>query len=291
MRRFVPEWCATRDQVGYAQFRSAFNEYEALMAEADDAITTSFAAFNSMYMCGGSAEAARRPLYFLAKQELDDADQQITVMLATLSTAFKDHPRKAKIAGAVGQLRSNLAKYQESRMRLESLADAFETVPPLDQAFEPCAALAKRVADEAELYVQAGQTKHRLVTDISGALAASDEWCEGIEVTGPIPDKKVKKVGAPKTERSGGAVITFPKKVDVGNKPRQLPVDVKSPASGYGAITVTHGSKGIVATGGQVAEGSFGLLMTIPAKTKTGKATVTFALEGGPMVTGTIRLI
>lgn len=42
-------------------------------------------------------------------------------------------------------------------MRLETLADDFETVPPLDQAVEPCAALAVRVADEAELYVAAGQ--------------------------------------------------------------------------------------------------------------------------------------
>ncbi len=286
----MPEWCATRDQVGYAQFRSAFKEYQALMEDADDAITTSFGALNSMYMCGGSAEAARRPLYFLAKPALDDADQQVSVMLAALTTAFKDHPRKAKIVGAVGQLRSNLAKYQESRMRLETLADDYEAVPPLDQAFEPCAALAKRVADESVLYVAAGQAKNHLVGDISSALAASDEWCEGIEVTGPIPDKKVKKVGPPKTEKSGGATITFPKTVDVGKKALELPVDVKSPASGYGTVTVTKGSKGIVATGGQVSQGPFGLLMTIPAKTTTGKVTLTFALEGGPTVKGGIRL-
>lgn len=288
-RRYVPEWCGTRDPKGYEQFRSAFDEYQALMAEADEAFTDSISTFNGTTMCGRSAEAARRPMYFVAKQNLDDADKQVGVMLGVLKAALKDHPREAQIAAVVTQLRPNVNKYQESRMRIESIADQFEAAPDPTVDAEPCEAAATALADESVKYVEAGQTKNRLVGQISRALALS-ELCEAVEVTGPIPDKKVKKAGAPKTEKSGGAAITFPKSLDVGKKPRRLPVDVQSPASGYGTVTVTKGSKGIVATGGQVTQGSFGLFMTIPAKTKTGTVTLTFALAGGPTVKGVIRL-
>lgn len=289
-RRYVPEWCGTHDQKGYAQFRSAFTEYQALMLEVDDAFATSISEFN-YWMCGNSAEAARNPLYFVVKPTLGDADAAVLTMRGLMKEALKGHPRESKITQAVSALRPNLALYQESRMRLESLADMWETLPTVDKDPNPCVAASKQLADESGKYVEAAQAKSALVRQISAALNLSDELCEGIEVTDPIPEKKIKKTGPPKTQKSGGASLTFPKTVDVGKKPKNLPVNVTSPQSSYGTLSLKRGSKGIVATGGWFEAGTSGLLMTVPGKTKTGKVTLTFALEGGPTVKAKVKLI
>ena len=99
-----------------------------------------------------------------------------------------------------------------------------------------------------------------------------------------------KKAGSANTKKVQGGALTFPKSFNVGKKPTKLPVSIKSPVSGYGTITLTRGSKGILATGGQVTKGSFGLLMNIPAKTKTGEVTVTFKVTGGPTIKAPISL-
>lgn len=288
-RRYVPEWCGTHDQKGYAEFRSAFTEYQALMLEVDDAFATSISEFN-YWMCGNSAEAARRPLYFVVKPTLEDADAAVLTMKALMDKALKGHPQESKITEAVKAMRPNLTLYQQSRMRLESLADLWETLPTVDKDPNPCVAASTQLADESGKYVEAAQAKNALVRKISAALGLSDELCEGIEVTDPIPDKQIKKAGDPKTTSTGGASLTYPKSLDVGKKPKKLPVNVKSPQSSYGTVSLKRGSKGIVATGGWFEPGTSGLLMTVPGKTKTGKVTLTFALEGGPTVKAKITL-
>ena len=67
-------------------------------------------------------------------------------------------------------------------------------------------------------------------------------------------------------------------------------MNCRSPSSRYGTESDTRGSKGIVATGGWFEPGESGMLMTVPGKTKTGKVTLTFALEGGPSVKAKITL-
>jgi hypothetical protein len=104
------------------------------------------------------------------------------------------------------------------------------------------------------------------------------------------PSDIKKKAGSAKTKKVQGGALTFPKSFNVGKKTTKLPVSIKSPVSGYGTITLTRRSKGIVATGGQVTKGSFGLLMVIPAKTKTGKVTVMFKVTGGPTIKAPIKL-
>jgi len=93
-----------------------------------------------------------------------------------------------------------------------------------------------------------------------------------------------------KTEKVGDASITLPRSIDVGKKPVKVPVSIKSPASDYGTVVLTRGSKVVAATGGQVTKGSFGLLIRVPVKADPGKAQVRFDLVGHRNVKASIKL-
>jgi hypothetical protein len=122
-------------------------------------------------------------------------------------------------------------------------------------------------------------------------LADTSATCAAVRVVPPITPAQIRKQtgSAAKTVTGAGTTLTLPKKLDVGKKSVRLPVTVKDPATGYGSVTIERGPKGIMATGGQIT-GSFGLQLTVPKGTATGKAVVTLTSAGG-VVKGTVRFV
>jgi hypothetical protein len=221
-----------------------------------------------------------------AVPSLDRAGKAWERLTSAQKQAFAGDPDAAAVAGNISALKGVIEDLHRSRMLLESTEDPWVACNS-DETYQSAVAATEGAQD---VEIDATEESMRLTGAIQIAFQATQDACKAVRVRGEIPDKQMKKAGDPKTTSTGGAALTYPKSLDVGKKPKKLPVNVKSPGTGYGTITLTRGSKGIVATGGWFEPGTFGLLITIPGKTKTGKVTLAFALEGGPTVKGTIRL-
>ncbi len=226
-------------------------------------------------------------LSYGARPALDAANTALSRLQAAQKKAFAGDPNASQAAGDVAALRDVIAAYGRSVMLIEDDGDLYASCKtyPAYQAAED-----SLLGHEIE-FVNISLRYQPLYTRIQDAFTATLGTCKTVRVREEIPAKDIQKAGPAKTSRSGGATLVYPKSLDVGKKPKKLPVNVKSPAADYGSISVTRGSKGIVATGGGFTDQAFGLLMTIPAKTKPGKVTITFRTDSGVVVTGTMTLV
>lgn len=226
------------------------------------------------------------PLTTVSRKANDRAGEALNTMRAQAAAAFKDNPDAASVTSALDGFRDVIEQFGRNTMLIESAGDvevtactAAETVPQASEAL----GVQVQAAIDAFTAFQLGEVLlDKILTDTGTACAA-------VRVVPPIsPSQMRKKTGSP-TNRfgSGGATLTIPKKVDVGKKAVKLPVTITKPNTGYGSVTVRRGPKGIVATGGQVS-GSFGLWLTVPAKTQPGIAIVTFTSADG-VVKGALR--
>lgn len=285
---FVRAWCGERVPGRFEEFRQAFADYR---AASEEAFQAEFRVEKALpYTCNDGAgnyhpanavevDIIMIPFDQTVGPALDRASNAWNRMLAAQAQAFAGNPDAIGLSVDVEMLKQVLGGVGRAKIHLQSASEAYR----MAQTDEACAAAG--ADDSAGLeYRTASSLQYTLVHAIESVLEKTQEACSGVTVVKPMSPKQIQqKAGAKDTEttKSGGASLMFPTTLDVGKKPVKLPVTVKSPAAGYGTIRVTRGSKGIVATGGDVKSGRFGLLMTIPGKTKTGKVTIAFAGEHG----------
>jgi hypothetical protein len=224
-------------------------------------------------------------LSFSGRPALDRANSAWNRLKAATKRAFAGDPQSSVVAFDVDGLNGVIEGAGRSLMLLESAGDIYAKCT----TYEGMEAGRAALAQEQENYGRYFAEMTRIYTDLEAAFQATQKACKTVRVREEIPTKAMKKAGAPTTRSTGGATMTFPKTFDVGKKPRGLPVNITSPAGGRATVTIARRGKGIVGTGGWVAEGTFGLLMTVPGKTKTGKAVLTYTLDTGVTVKGTIR--
>lgn len=286
----MPDWCGKRAPKGYESFRTALADFRAASYEADSTITGVIADLTGT--CDPrpanpqEVELIVERLSFSGRPAIERANAAWNRMKAAQKEAFAGDPLAPAVGVDIDALNAVIESYGRSIMLLESAGELFaacnsdETYAAASAALEPI----------SELVAKTGQDSIQVTGDIQMAFQATQDTCKAVRVREEIPDKQIKKVGAPTTKKSSGAALTYPRTLDVGNRAVKLPLNVKSPNAGYGTVTVKRGPKGIVATGGWMDPGTFGLLMTVPGKTKPGKVTVTLELDGGPTVKGTITL-
>ena len=286
----MPDWCGKRAPNGYEAFRTALADFRAASFDAGSTIqgviTDLEGTCDPRPANPQEVELIVVRLSFFGRPAVDRANAARNRMRAAQKQAFAGDPQAPVVGVDIDFLKYVIEGYGRSIMLLESAGELFAAC----NSDETYAAAAAALEPISQLVAKTGQDMVQITGDIQMAFQATQDECALVKVRERIPENQIQKAGEPTTKKAGGAAITYPKTLDVGKKPVKLPVNVKSPATGYGTITVTRGSKGIVATGGWVEPGSFGLLMTVPGKTKTGKVTATFELESGPTVKGTLAL-
>lgn len=226
-------------------------------------------------------------LSFGGRPALDRANEAWNRLKVAQQKAFAGDPAAGTAAADVAGLNGVIEAYGRGIMNLEEAGELFKKCTTHPAMLAARSALEQQQASSGAAFTE----MTRLYTKLEAEFQATQKACKTVRVREEISAKDMQKAGAPTTKSAGGATLVFPKTLDVGKKPKKLPVNVTSPAAGRATVTVKRGAKGIVATGGWVAEGTFGLLMTVPKATKTGKATVTFTLDSGVTVTGTVKLV
>lgn len=285
---YAPEWCGKRDRAKYEEFRVAFEQYK---AASDEAFKTEWQIQKALALapCGnpGEVDLISVRIDQFSRPAVDRAAAAWNAMKAAQRSAFKGMPDAVGVEIDVDLLNDVIAALGRGNIYLESAAGMIRNA----KTDEACADAYGALGYWSPEYAKGSVLQGTLVRAIEAAMKTTDEACaEFIIVDSMSPGDIEKKAGSANTKKVQGGALTFPKSFNVGKKPTKLPVSIKSPVSGYGTITLTRGSKGILATGGQVTKGSFGLLMIIPAKTKTGEVTVTFKVTGGPTIKAPIRL-
>lgn len=288
----MPDWCGKRAPKGYEAFRGALADYRSAIGEFQQ--TENKVLEDLRQSCRPDLGKLANPVEVdlivgrlsYSRPLLDRANNARNAMKDALQTAFAGDPQAAAVGVDIAALGHVIEVYGQGIQHVEQTGELWAACTS-EQTWE--------VANDALTgntieFVNNGTDSIRIAGDIQMAFQATQDACKTVRVREEIPATQIKKAGAPTTRKAGGAAITYPKTLDVGKKPVKLPVNVKSPATGYGKITVTRGPKGIVGTGGWVEPGTFGLLMTVPGKTKTGKVTLTFSVEGSATVEGTIRM-
>lgn len=288
---YVADWCGKHAPGGYEEFRKALDDYRGSVF--DFSTTHAAVALDLVSLnCATSpvdpqeVELIIERLSFSGRPALDRAGAAWNRLKAAHKQAFAGDPQATAVADDIDALNRVIEDLGRSKTLLESTQDLWVAC----NSAETYQAASAATQSAQDLEIDAGAESMRLTGAIQMAFQSTQDACSAVKVRERLPANQIEKSGDRKTSKSGGAGLTYPKTLDVGKKPKRLPVNVTSPGTGYGTITVTRGSKGIVATGGWVEPGTFGLLMTVPAKTKTGKVTLTFSLEGGATVKGTVRL-
>jgi hypothetical protein len=289
---YVADWCGKRAPDGYDAFRRGLADYRAAIQEFQ--LTENGVLEELRQSCRPDLGKIADPMEVAlivgrlsySRPLLDRANNARNAMKAALPRAFAGDPQAPAVGVDIAALGTVIENYGRGISMLEQTGELWSACTS-EATWEVASdALTGNTID----FVNNGTENIRIAADIQMAFQATQDACSEVRVRERIPQNQIQKAGDPKTTKSGGAALTYPKSLDVGKKPKRLPVNVKSPGTGYGTISVTRGSKGIVATGGWFEPGTFGLLMTVPGKTKTGKVTLTFALEGGPTVEAKVRL-
>lgn len=289
---YVADWCGKRAPNGYEAFRKALADYRAAINEV---VNVTYGVVNDLTpICDGGHSPANptevdlivQRLSFSGRPAVDRAAVAWNAMKSAQKKAFAGDPKAPAVGVDIDALKGVIEGYGKAIMMIETTGDLFAACNS-EQTWQVASESANQnLTDLATVGAQSIQ----IAGDIQMAFQDTQDKCSSVKVRERITDPQMGKAGKPKTSSTGGASLIYPKTLNVGKKPVKLPVNVTSPGSGYTTITVTRGSKGIVATGGWAEPGTFGLLMTVPGKTKTGKVTLAFALEGGPTVKAQIRL-
>lgn len=295
---YTPEWCGKRAPAGYEAFRKAFADYQAAMAEAgtimagvgEDLLFSCMIYENSTGPQPADpmeVELIVQRLSFSGRPALDRANEAWNRLKFAQQKAFAGDPAAGSAAADVAALNDVITAYGRGIMNLEDAGELFKQCTT-----HPAMLAARSALEQQQASVGAAFTQMTgLYTKLEAEFQATQKVCKTVRVREEISAKDIRKAGAPATKSSGGATLVYPKTFDVGHKSKMLPLNVTSPAAGRATVSVKRGSKGIVATGGWVAEGAFGLLMSVPGGTKTGKVTVTFRLDSGVTVTGKVTLM
>ena len=289
---YVRDWCGKRVPAGYEEFRTALADYRAAIDEFQQ--TENDVLQDLGQSCRPDLGKLANPdevdlivgRLSISRPLLDRANDARNRMKSALKKAFAGDPQAPAVGVDIDALGTVIEVYGRGIMQVEETAKLWAACNS-EQTWQ--------IATDALLgntieFVNNGTQSVQIAGAIQMAFQNTQDACKAVRVREHIPANQIKKAGDPKTRSSGGAALTYPKTLDVGKKPKKLPVNVTSPSSGYGTVSVTRGSKGIVATGGWFEPGESGMLMTVPGKTKTGKVTLTFALEGGPSVKAKITL-
>lgn len=294
-RNYVPEWCGKSVPAKYSEFRAAFAEYK---VASERAFKFEFEISNALpFTCWGAAgfhpadpgevDLIAVQIGQFSRPAVEQAAEALRTMQATRRSAFAGNPDQIDIELALEDFRGVIEALGRGNIMLDSAGEMFRGA----QAEETCNAAAAQLGYWGPEYASASVLQGAAVRALENAMKTTDKACAEFTFESLSPQDVKDKAGRVRTRRSDGASVTLPKSVERGSKRVKIPVSVTSPASGYGTVTLSRGPKGIAATGGQVTKGSFGFLVTIPKTTKEGKVTLTFALEGGPTVKGTIRLV
>lgn len=220
-----------------------------------------------------------------ARPAIDKAAKAWNRMTAAQKAAFAGDPEAAGVAADIEGLKAVIEGYGRGISMLEATGDLYKACVNFDAWLVAGQSLGN---DSIDL-VSTGQLNTRLVASISAAFQKTQDTCKQVKVSAPISPQKMKRqAGDVSTKESGGAALTYPKSLDVGKKPVTLPLNVTSPG-GYGMIEVKRGSKGIVATGGDMQAGSFGLRLLVPGRTKPGTARLVFRIDREESADVTIR--
>lgn len=288
---YVADWCDKKAPAGYEEFRTALAEYRDAVFDyavvADEVVVD----LQHLNCTAGPVDPQEvefivEKLPFAGTPAIDRAAVAYNRLKFAHAKVFAGDPQAPAVLADINALNAAIEEFGRSKILLESTQDVWVACNS-EQTYDIASA---ETASAQAIALAATQKSTQLTASIQMAFQATQDACKAVRVVGSFPEKRIKKDGPPATKESGGAALTFPKTLDVGKKPKKLPVNVKSPQSSYGTVSLKRGSKGIVATGGWFDPGSAGLLMTVPGKTKTGKVTLTLALEGGPTVKGTITL-
>lgn len=291
---FVPDWCGKRAPNGYEAFRKAFTEYRAAIADVVSTTAGVMSDLNNSCLIDGSGINLAKPAdpaeidlivarLGISRQAVDRAGKAWNAMKTAQKQAFADDPQAPAVSVDIDALQKVIEGYGRVIPLIEGTGDLYSVCNSLETLGVAQDGLQTHQIE----FVNNGTENIRITADIQMAFQATQDACKKVRVREKIPKSQMKQLT---TRQVGGAALTYPKSVKVGKKAVQLPVSVTSATSGYGTVAVTRGSKGIVATGGWMEPGTFGLLMTVPGKTKAGKLTVTFTADGGPTVQGRIRL-
>lgn len=221
---------------------------------------------------------------YASKPAVDRAAIAWNAMKAAQGKAFAGDPAASAAAADIDALRGVIESYGLVNMKLEDTGDLYAACNSLST----WQVANDSLQQDSITFVNAGTDNLRLTAAIQMGFQATQDVCKLVRVREQIPPAQMK--GKATTRAVGGAALVYPKVLTMGKKAVRLPVNVTSTVSGYGTISVTRGSKGIVATGGWMEPGTFGLLMTVPRATKSGKLAITFTTESGPTVKGFVRL-
>lgn len=289
---YVADWCGKRAPNGYEAFRKALADYRAAI---NDVVNVTYGVINDLTpICDGGHSPANptevdlivQRLSFSGRPAVDRAAVAWNAMKSAQKKAFAGDPNAPAVGVDIDALKGVIEGYGKAIMMIETTGDLFAACNS-EQTWQVASESANQnLTDLATVGAQSIQ----IAGDIQMAFQDTQDKCSSVKVRERIPNQLIQKSGEPKTSKSGGSGLTYPKTLKVGKKAVKLPVNVTSPGSGYGTVTLTLGSKDVVATGGWFESGTFGLLMTVPGKTKTGKATLRFWLEGGPTVKAKIKL-
>lgn len=225
-------------------------------------------------------------LDLVTRPALNRANEARNRLIAAQKKVFAHDPDAADAAKHVAALGDVLSAYGRVMLLIDSDGDLYAACSTYP---------AYRAAEDSLLgheieFVTINTQYQPLYTQIQQDFTRAMGTCKAVRVREPIPVNRINKAGPVKTSRSGGAALVYPKSIDVTKKPVRLPVNVKPAAADYGIISVTTGSKALVATRGGFTDQEFGLFMTIPAKTAPGVATITFRADAGPTVKARIRM-
>jgi len=289
---YVADWCDKKAPAGYEAFRTALADYRAAIGEFQ--LTENDVIRDLGESCrpdlGKPANPAEVDLIVgrlsYSRPLLDRANDARNRMLTALPKAFAGDPQAPAVGVDIRALGTVISNYGSGISNLEETSKLWAACSS-EQTWQVAndALLGDRIA-----FANNGTQSIQIAADIQMAFQATQDACSAVKVRERIPTNQIKKAGDPQTRKAGGTALTYPKTLNVGKKPVKLPVNVKTPGSGYTTVTVSRGSKGIVATGGWADPGTFGLLMTVPGKTKPGKVTLAVTQEGGPGVEATVRL-
>lgn len=287
---YAPAWCGQKNNNAYGAFVSAYNTYRAeiekeYLSNLEVLSALSLACSTDSPPTAMSITMLLSPLTMVSRPANDAATKALNSMKANAPAAFNGNPDAVSIGSALEGFRDVIDRFGRNTMLIES---AGEIEPTACTAAETVPQASEALGAQVKAAIEANNAYEMGTILIDQILADTDTKCASVRVVPPIPPGQMKsKTGFPtKTVENGGASLTFPKKLKVG-KAAKLPLTVTNPGTGYGSVTVTKGPKGIVASGGQM-NGSFGLWLTIPAKTSSGKAIVDVVTPAGRLQT-TVR--
>jgi hypothetical protein len=286
---YQPAWCGKTTPAGYEQFRSAFEDYQKAIEDVLDLNAGVIADLGYTCQFDGPGATGPKPanptevdlivtrLSMVARPAIDRAGAAWNRMMSAQNAAFAGDPEAAGVSADIEGLKAVIEGYGRGIMLLEVTGDLYSACTNWDAWL----AAGRSLGQDSIDLVNTGQLNTRLVAAIGAAFQKTQDACKAVRVSPPLSPKVMRREAGGaglRTKKGGGAALTYPKTLDVGKKAVRLPLNVKSPG-GYGKITVQRANKGIVATGGEMHAGVFGLRLTVPGKTKTGTAKLVFFLD------------